>query len=74
MNQVVFFMSDGCWLGRTFECCGDDEVRLAVNLICQDMSRDQLTDKEFASFLDDQSFHCERAKGCIYMGGIEAIS
>lgn len=83
MNTVVLYVCTGGYLGRTFECSNDDEIRLAANLICQDLGIDLLTDEEFNELLFDYEIHVERLcsecssaweSGNIYIGGLEAIS
>lgn len=73
MNTVVLHLSNDDYLGRTFECCGQDEVRLAVNLICQDVGAPELTDEEF-TLLEGDCYHYLGLLGSIYIGGLESVS
>lgn len=72
MNTVVLFLSDSGCLGRTFECCGDDEIKMAVELIFHDLNRFGLRDYEW----DLLETHCmlKINTGTIYVGGLESVN
>lgn len=74
MNTVVLHLSNENYLGRTFECCGQDEIRLATNLICQDTSTVELNDEQFSKLEDNGYYYLGLRCGVIYLGGLEAVS
>ena len=72
MNKVVLFIdSDDC-LGATYECCGDDEIKMAVELIFHDLNRFPLRDYEWD--LLDTNCMLDIHGGTIYVGGLESVS
>ncbi len=83
MNQVVLFISNDGYLGRTFECCGDDDIRLAINLICDDLGLDYLSNKQVGEAIEYCEYDISRNCNCcgesmeggrILIGGLESVS
>lgn len=67
-------MAHNAYLGRTFECCNNDEVRLAVNLICQGLGEPELNDKQFEILIGDTYYYLGLGNGNVYIGVLEAVS
>ena len=74
MNQVVLHMLDGNYLGRIFECFTDEDIRLSVNLICQDVGVPELNNKQFEILMGDTYYCLGLLCGNIYIGGLESVS
>ncbi len=82
MNTVVLFIDDNGCLGGTYECCTEDDQRLAYNLICNDLSIEP-EDKDFEHllaccelFISRDCGECGSSweSGRILIGGLESVS